>query len=95
MSKRLDEDTEIVTFDVISWYSSILHKFGLEAIDYFLTKYQEDLHPRFKKEFVLELGNFFLKTTRYVPFTSNHPRHCLTNIPFSPARRICTIVENF
>ena len=31
---------------------------------------------------------------RYVPFTSNHPQHCLTNILFSLARRICTIVEN-
>ena len=31
---------------------------------------------------------------RYVPFTSNHPKHCLKNIPFSLARRICTIVEN-
>ena len=30
----------------------------------------------------------------YVPFTSNHTRHCLTNMPFSLARRICTIVEN-
>ena len=25
---------------------------------------------------------------------SNHPRHCLTNIPFSLPRRICTIAEN-
>ena len=25
---------------------------------------------------------------------SNHPRHCLTNIPFSLARKICTIVED-
>ena len=31
---------------------------------------------------------------QYVPFTSNHPRHCLTNIPFSLARRICTIAKN-
>ena len=31
---------------------------------------------------------------RHVPFRSNHPRHCLTNILFSFARRICTIVEN-
>ena len=30
----------------------------------------------------------------YVLFTSNYPRHCLTNILFSLARRICTIVEN-
>ena len=31
---------------------------------------------------------------RYVSFTSNQPQHCLTSIPFSFARRICTIVEN-
>ena len=57
----VDEGTEIVSFDVISFYTSISHEFGLEAIDYFLTKYQEDLHPRFRKEFVLESANFILK----------------------------------
>ena len=31
---------------------------------------------------------------QYVSCTSNHSRHCLTNIPFSLARRICPIVEN-
>ena len=30
----VDENTEIVTFDVISLYTSIPHEFGLEAIDY-------------------------------------------------------------
>ena len=30
----------------------------------------------------------------YVPFTSTHPRHCLTNMPLSLARRMCTIIEN-
>ena len=30
----------------------------------------------------------------YVPFISNHPRHCLTTTPFSLGRRIYTIVEN-
>ena len=30
---------------------------------------------------------------RYVPFTSNHPRDCLRNIPFCLARRICAIAE--
>ena len=33
-------------------------------------------------------------TQRYVPFNSNHPPHCKRNIPFTLARRICTIVEN-
>ena len=49
--RDVDEDTEIVTFNVNTLQLSIPQKFGLEAMDYFLTKYQEDLHPRFKKEF--------------------------------------------
>ena len=59
--RYVDEDTEIFTFDVISLYTSIPHKFGLETINYFLTKYQEDLHSRFKKKFVLESANFILQ----------------------------------
>ena len=43
--KDVDEDTEIVMLDVISSYTIIPHEFGLEAIDYLLTKYQEHLHP--------------------------------------------------
>ena len=41
-------DIEIVTFDVTSFYTSAPHEFGLEALGYFLTTYQE-LHPRFKR----------------------------------------------
>ena len=33
-------------------------------------------------------------TRRCVPYDSCHPKHCLTNIPYTLARRICTIVEN-
>ena len=58
--RDVDEDSGIATFDVISLYTSIPHEFGLEAVDYFLIKYQEDLHPRFKKDFVLESANFML-----------------------------------
>ena len=59
--RDVHEDTEIVTFEVISLYTSIPHEFGLEAIDCFLTKYQEDLPARFRKEFALESANFILK----------------------------------
>lgn len=31
---------------------------------------------------------------QYLLFTSNHPKHTKTNIPFNLARRICTIVSN-
>ena len=54
----------MLTFDVVVSYTGISHEFGLEAIDYFFTKYQEDLHPTFKKEFVSELVNCTLKNTR-------------------------------
>ena len=50
--RDVHEDTEMITLDVVNLYKNILHKFGLEAIHYFLTKYQEHLHPKFKKEFV-------------------------------------------
>ena len=33
--RDVDEDSEIVIFDVISLYAIILHEFGLEVIDYF------------------------------------------------------------
>ena len=33
-------------------------------------------------------------THRCLPFSSSHRKHCKKNIPFTMARRICTIVEN-
>ena len=42
----------------------------------------------------MDIYNKATNSKRYVPFTSNHPRHCLINTPFSLAIRICTIVEN-
>ena len=32
-------------------------------------------------------------THRCFPFSSNNPKHCKKNIPFTLVRRICTIVE--
>ena len=58
-------NTKIVTSDVISLYTSIPHEYSLE-LWIFLTKYQEDLHPKFKKKFDLESANFIIKTTRYL-----------------------------
>ena len=47
-------------------YTTICHKVDLEAFDYFLTTYQEDLHPRFRKKFFLELANFILKNNTFI-----------------------------
>ena len=50
-------NTKIVTFDLVSHYTNILHDLGLESLKY----YRENLHPRFKKEFVIESVEFILK----------------------------------
>ena len=42
----------------------------------------------------MDIYNKPADSKQYVPFISNHPQHCLTNITFSLARRICTIAEN-
>ena len=42
----------------------------------------------------MDIYNKPKNSKRYVPFTSNNLRHCLANIPFSLARRMCIIVEN-
>ena len=42
-------------------------------------------------------GSIYFKakvTRRCLPFSSSHQNHCKKNIPFTLARRICTIVEN-
>ena len=31
---------------------------------------------------------------RFIPYSANHPKQCLKNIPFVMAGRICTIDEN-
>ena len=41
----------------------------------------------------MDIYNKPTDSKRYVPCTSNNPQHCLTNIPFPLASRICTIVE--
>ena len=41
----------------------------------------------------MDIYNKPTDSKRYVPFSSNHPRSCLRNIPFCLARRICAIVE--
>ena len=42
----------------------------------------------------MNIYNKSADSKRYVSFTSNHPRHCLTNMQFSLVGRIFTIVGN-
>ena len=60
-SRENKRDTILTTFDVVGLYSNILHEYGLEAIEYWLDKFPESLHPRFTKEFVFENVRFILE----------------------------------
>ena len=42
----------------------------------------------------MDIYNKPTDSKRYLSFTANRPQHCLTNVPFSLARRICTIAVN-
>ena len=46
-----------------------------------------------EKKVFMEIYSKPTDARRYGSFKSNHPKHCLKNIPFSLARRICMIVE--
>ena len=48
------------------------------------------IHKEEKKVF---MDTKLTDSKRYISFKSNHPKHCLKNIPFSLARRICMITE--
>ena len=42
----------------------------------------------------MDICNKLTDLKQYAPFTSNHRQHCLINILFPPARRLCTVAEN-
>ena len=44
--------------DFVGLYSNILLEYRLEAIEYWLDKFPESLHPRFSREFVFESVKF-------------------------------------
>ena len=42
----------------------------------------------------MDLCHKLTDTQRCLPYSTSHPKHCLKNIPFVMARRICKKVEN-
>ena len=66
----------------------------------FTMEYSKDLIPfldiLIKRNNEIRMDIYYkpIGTHRCLPFSSNHPKHWKNNIPFTLARRICTIVEN-
>ena len=52
--REVDSGTEIVTLDVTSLCTSMLHESSLKALGYFLTSFGEEMNPRFNNHFILD-----------------------------------------
>ena len=59
------QNTLLVSFDIVSLYTNISHDLGIEAINNWLTKYQELIHERFSKEFILESIKIILENNNF------------------------------
>ena len=59
--REVDPDTEIVTFDVTSLYTSIPQEYGLKGLEYFLTIFKEEINPRFSNKLILDVAGFIFK----------------------------------
>ena len=62
---EIDEHTLLVSFDVVSLYSSIPHDLGLTAIEYWIDNYATSLPRSFSKEFILEAITLVLKENAF------------------------------
>ena len=65
--RSVDYECELVSWDIVSLYTSIPHDLGIEALRYWLAKHTELIPPRFSSEFVLEAALFIL-TNNYFMF---------------------------
>ena len=56
-----DENTILVTFDVVSLYTSIPHDLGLEAVKYWIQNYNTSFTRPFSTEFIIDAISIILK----------------------------------
>ena len=54
-----------MSFDVVNLYSNIPHSLGLQALDYWLSKYPNLINERFTKEFILQGAMAILENNNF------------------------------
>ena len=77
--------------DVLNNINSVI-QFTMELSDTQLPFLDVMINKDIKKVF-MDIYSKPVDSKRYVSIKSNHPKHCLKNIPFSLACRICMIAE--
>ena len=58
-------ECEIYSVDIVSLYTNIPHKLGLEAVEYYIDKHRNKIPKRFTKEFILESIKFVLTNNNF------------------------------
>ena len=65
LPRTTDFECEIYSVDIVSLYTNIPHKLGLEAVEYYIDKYRHLIPNRFTKEFILESIEFVLTNNNF------------------------------
>ena len=65
LPNRIPKETLFATFDVESLYSNIPHDLGVEAINFWIEQFPEDLDERFSKDFIIEALSFILENNTF------------------------------
>ena len=65
LPNRIPKETLFATFDVESLYSNIPHDLGIEAINFWIEQFPEDLDERFSKDFIIEALSFILENSTF------------------------------
>ena len=64
--RNIDYECDLISWDVVSLYTSIPHDLGIEALRYWLTKYKTLVPPRFTTDFIIEAALFILQNNNFV-----------------------------
>ena len=86
---KIDRDYLLSIFNSINPSIQFTMEYSKDAIPFL-----DILIKRNNDKISMDIYYKSTNTHRCLTFSSNHPKHCKKNIPFSLARRICTIVEN-
>ena len=71
LPRKIDCDSDLYSFDVVSLYTSIGHDLGIEALSYWYDKLRDCIPKRFTKEFILKSCRFIL-TNNYFHFNDDY-----------------------
>ena len=62
---QVDYDADLFTCDIVALYTSIPHQLGVEAIDYWIHSFREEIPKRFTRDFIIEAILYILENNNF------------------------------